>query len=136
MVGRYDTSTLEETGYTFEAFEWTPYQWAHNEDQGLFVCKPPEMRDTPDDPAYPPENFFEANVKGWIDIENGPCWLPVFPCRDVLFRCVPLMLEDLANPDKLGETAQGQQAVQFLTDIKKFWKVIPLGAGAAVVIAL
>ena len=96
---------------------------------------PREMAGAPSDPDYPPSDFFQANVKGWLSAD-GPCWLPVFPAKDVLFRCVPLMLKDMANPDKLGETAQGQQAIQFLTDVRKFWKVIPLGAGAAVVIAL
>lgn len=132
---RYNTITLQETGYSFEPFEWTAYSWAHNEDEGLFVCMPKEMAGAPSDPAYPPTDFFQANVKGWVSAD-GPCWLPVFPCKDVLFRCVPLLLQDLANPDKLKETAQGQQAVQFLTDVKKFWKVIPVGAGASVVIAL
>ena len=132
---RYDTNTLAHTGYTFQPFEWTPYDWHHNEEEGLFICMPKEMAGAPDDPAYPPSDFFQANVKGWLSAD-GPCWLPVFPAKDVLFRCVPLMLKDMAIPDKLGETAQGQQAIQFLTDVKKFAKVIPLGACASVVIAL
>lgn len=132
---RYDTVTLVHTGYTFQPFEWTPYDWHNNEDEGLFICMPREMAGAPDDPAYPPSDFFQANVKGWLSAD-GPCWLPVFPSKNVLFRCVPLMLKDMVKPDKLGETAQGQQAIQFLTDVKKFWKVIPLGACASVVIAL
>ena len=135
----YDQITLEETGYTFEPFEWTAYSWKHNEDDGLFICKPKEMANPDDawgaDDAYPPADFVTANLKGWIDIDNGPCWLPVFPARDVLFRCVPTMLEDMVNPDKLGETAQGQQAVQYMVDIKEYWRVIPFGAIVAVVVA-
>lgn len=61
--------------------------------------------------------------------------MPVFPSKDVLFRCVPLMLKDMANPEKLGESAQGQQVVQYMTDIKGYWKVIPFGAVMAVVVS-
>jgi|EP01046_Picozoa_sp_COSAG06_P024451 hypothetical protein len=131
---QYNTITLAETGYTFEPFEWTGYDWAHNEDDGLFICLPKEMAAAPDDPTYPPTDFLEANIKGWLGAD-GPCWMPVFPSKDVLFRCVPLMLKDMVNPEKLGETAQGQQVVQFMTDVKKYWKVIPLGACVAVLIA-
>ena len=130
----YDQVTLVETGYAFAPFEWTSYDWAHNEDDGLFICQPRGMVTSPTDPDYPPDDFLTANVKGWISAD-GPCWLPVFPSRDVLFRCVPSMLQDMANPEKLGETAQGQQAVQYMTDIKAYWRVIPFGAGVAVLVA-
>ena len=36
------------------------------------------------------------------------------------------------NPDKLGETAQGQQAVQAFMDLQNYWKVIPFGGMVAV----
>lgn len=45
------------------------------------------------------------------------------------------MLKDMANPEKLGESAQGQQVVQYMTDIKGYWKVIPFGAVMAVVVS-
>ena len=42
-ICQYDTITLEETGFTFEPFEWETYTWKHNEEDGLFLCMPKEM---------------------------------------------------------------------------------------------
>jgi len=42
-ICQYDTITLEETGFTFEPFEWETYTWKHNEEEGLFLCMPKEM---------------------------------------------------------------------------------------------
>ena len=125
---------LEPTGHTFEAFTWTPYDWTHNKDQSLFVCMPKEMPSAPTDPAYPPADFMTANLKGWISA-NGPCFMPAFASKDILFRCVPLMLKDMMSKDKLSQTAKGQEVVQFMSDIKKYWKIIPLGAMVSVLIA-
>ena len=128
----YDQFTLEETGYSFEPNEWTPFTWENNEEEGMFICQPPEMASSP--PAsmgYPPKDFMTASIRGWLKSE-GPCWMPVFPAKDILFRCVPSMLKDMMNPDKLGETAQGQQAVQAFMDLQNYWKVIPFGGLVAV----
>ena len=126
--------TLETTGHTFEPFTWTPYVWTHNQDQSLFVCMPKEMPGAPTDAAYPPVDFMTANLKGWISA-SGPCFMPAFASKDILFRCVPLMLKDMMSKDKLSQSAKGQEVVQFMSDIQKYWKVIPLGAGVAVIIA-
>jgi hypothetical protein len=122
------------TGHVFEPFTWTPYVWTHNQDQSLFVCMPREMPGAPTDPAYPPIDFMTANTKGWVSA-SGPCFMPAFASKDILFRCVPLMLKDMVSKDKLSQTAKGQEVVQFMSDIKKYWKVIPLGAMVSVIIA-
>ena len=40
----HDQFTLEETGYSFEPNEWTPFTWENNEEEGMFICQPPGWR--------------------------------------------------------------------------------------------
>eukprot|EP01043_Picozoa_sp_COSAG02_P045941 COSAG02_NODE_4251_length_5585_cov_4.672986_1_plen_636_part_10 len=132
------------TGNRFEPFEWKPYDWEYEESQTdkLFICMPKQGCPVDKFPGcesddYPPEHFFDANKKGLIS-QEGPCWLPVLPSEEYLFRCVPtLLLEtaDSAATAPAGGSADGQVSVQYMKDLQDYWRVIPFGGTVAVIAA-
>lgn len=132
------------TGNRFEPFEWKPYDWEYENSQtdSLFICMPKEGCPVDKFPGcesddYPPTSFIRANAKGFIS-QEGPCWLPVLPSEEYLFRCVPTLLLDSADSAataSAGGSADGQVSVQYMKDLQDYWRVIPFGATVAVVAA-
>ena len=121
-------------GFEFTPFEFTPYTWEYDEtDDSLFICMPKPGCTLPgcSDPDYPPTSFMAASAKGWLS-SDGPCWMPVFPSEEYLYRCVPTMLTDLAAA---SDQAEGQQSVQYMKDLQDYWRIIPFGAVIAVLAA-
>jgi hypothetical protein len=117
------------TGCELTPFQWTPYSWEFNEDDGdLYICKPKEGCDDVacQHPEYPPLDFVTASRNRWLS-QNGPCWMPVFPSEEYLYRCVPTLLTDQLTA---GE-ADGQVSVQYMKDLQDYWQVIPFGATIA-----
>ena len=129
------------TGYEFQQYDFTPYAWEYDEtDDNLFICMPREAACRSaripttvacDDEDYPPKDFMTASSKGWLS-SDGPCWMPVFPSEELLYRCVPSMLTDMASATA---QAEGQQSVQYMKDLQDYWRIIPFGGFIAVLAA-
>ena len=132
------------TGNRFTPFEWKPYSWEYEEAQSdsLFICMPKQGCPSDKfpgcaDDSYPPKSFLEASRKQLIS-QEGPCWLPVLPSEEYLFRCVPTLLMETAESSAVASTdgaADGQVSVQYMKDLQDYWRVIPFGAFMAVLAA-
>lgn len=131
------------TGNRFVPFEWSPYVWEYDEsdDDSLFICIPPDGCDPNKHPGcdgdnYPPTTFLEASANGFLS-QDGPCWLPVLPSQEYLFRCVPTLLLETAESSVTGSTgsAEGQVSVQYMKDLQDYWRVIPFGVFMAILVA-
>ncbi len=134
------------TGNRFELFEWKAYDWEYEESQSdsLFICMPKEGCPVDKFPGcesddYPPTSFIDANTNGLIS-QEGPCWLPVLPSEEYLFRCVPTLLLETASSTAAASTGgsgsvDGQVSVQYMKDLKDYWRVIPFGGIVAIVAA-
>ena len=132
------------TGNRFRPFEWKPYSWEYEEakSDSLFICMPKQGCPTDKfpgcaDDSYPPTSFLDASRQQLIS-QDGPCWLPVLPSEEYLFRCVPTLLMETAESSaaaSTGGSADGQVSVQYMKDLQDYWRVIPFGAFMAVVAA-
>lgn len=131
-------TTLFPTGCALTAYEWSPYTWKFDEtDQDLYICMPKEgCTDVAcQHPDYPPADFMTASRNRWVS-QNGPCWMPVLPSEEYLYRCVPTMLADMAGAGQNSDgKAEGQVSVQYMKDLQDYWQIIPFGAFVALVSA-
>ena len=132
-------TSLAPTGNRFIPFEWKAYSWAYDEtDDNLFICMPKEGCTLPgcEKESYPPETFVEANTNRFLS-QDGPCWLPVLPSDEYLFRCVPSLLLETAQSqaDAQASSADGQVTVQYMQDLQDYWRMIPFGGFVAVLAA-
>ena len=130
-------TSLSSTGAEFVPFEFETYSWEFDEtDDNLFICMPKEGCTLPgcDDPNYPPDSFVTANANRWLS-GAGPCWMPVLPSEEYLFRCVPTLLTETLGEQAgaaSGTSAEGQVSVQYMKDLQDYWRIIPFGAVVAV----
>ena len=129
-------TSLTPTGAEYVPFEFEGYEWEFDEtDDNLFICMPKEgcTFAACEDDNYPPDSFGAANSNRWLS-QDGPCWMPVLPSEDYLFRCVPTLLTNTVESQAGGggTSAEGQVSVQYMKDLQDYWRIIPFGAFVAV----
>lgn len=119
--------------HTFEPLVWTSYRWAipPQPDEDLFVCTPKEgcMDPSCASDSYPPSNFLEAQLNGFIS-QRGPCWMPVLSTEEYLLRCIPDIVTDASSDLR---TSGAIESAQYMQEMKDYWPLIPVGAGVAFV---
>ena len=77
--------------------------------------------------GYPPKDFMTASIRGWLKSE-GPCWMPAFPAKDILFRCAL----HAQGHDEPGQARRDREAAgrPGLRRTAELLKVIPFGGSS------
>jgi uncharacterized membrane protein len=125
----HDAGTKVYSPYVLSIYAWENFDSAE-----AFICQPKAMATSPQVNDYPPKDMSTALLNRWVS-SDGPCWMPVLKSTDVLFRCVPQMLEDVVQKQLAADQAADQATAQYFFDIRDYWYLIPMGAVFGLILA-